>query len=111
MRNSPSISAGSDGFTAIPRHMFDLLLCLPLNKRDLSILLLVVRLTYGCRGNRWARLRQADLSAIGIGPNHARECLCSLLDRKLLLRHGSADAYRLNDTMLLASITPDGAAR
>lgn len=84
------------GFTAVPHPILDLLLCLPLSKRDLSILLLVVRLTYGCRNCRWAHLRPVDLAAVGIGPTHARKCLQSLLTRKLLVQNASFPEYRLS---------------
>lgn len=83
------------GFTALPRRVLDLLLCLSLTRRELSVLLLVARLTYGCRGAAWARLSQADLAAVGIGANHAGEVLRSLLGRGLLQRNGNAPEYRL----------------
>jgi len=72
------------------------LLCLDLSKRDLNILLLVVRLTYGCPGHRWARLKQVDLATVGIGPTHASDCLQSLLARNLLVQHGTLPEYRLH---------------
>ena len=49
------------GFTAIPRALFDRLLTLDLTKREMIVLLLIVRLTYGVRNNPWVNLRQADL--------------------------------------------------
>jgi hypothetical protein len=99
MLSHSSFTASSEGFTAIPRPVLDLLLCLPLSKRDLSILLLVVRLTYGCRNRLWAQIKQADLAAIGIGPTHAKDCLRTLLDRKLLLQHGHSNYYCINDAL------------
>jgi hypothetical protein len=75
----------------------DMLLCLALTRRELSVLLLVVRLTYGCRNARWARLRQSDLAAVGIGPNHAKETLDALLAGGLLIRNGAMPEYRLGE--------------
>jgi hypothetical protein len=103
--------ANRDGFTAIPRPVLDLLLCLPLSKRDLSILLLVMRLTYGCRNARWAHMKQVDLVAIGIGPTHARKCLQSLLSRKLLVQNGALPAYRLNASYQTSQIEKATEAR
>lgn len=91
-----SSSISSEGFTAIPRPIFDLLLCLPINKRDLTVLLLVARLTYGCRDRQWAHLKQADLITVGIGPTHAKSCLKSLLSRRLLIQNGTRLEFRLN---------------
>jgi len=86
-----------EGFTAIPHKTFDRLLCLDLSKRELLILLLVARLSFGCRSNGWIRLRQVDLQAVGIGATHARECLDSLLHRGLLLQHGYEPEFRLGN--------------
>jgi hypothetical protein len=101
----------NDGFTAIPRLLFDLLLCLPLTKRDLTILLLVARLTYGCRDAEWVSLKKADLAAVGIGSNHAKSCLQSLLVRKFLLRKGNCAEYRINDKLIATHLTNDAAKR
>jgi len=83
------------GFTAVPHADFAGLLCLPLTRRELSALLLVARLTYGCRNARWARLTPADFAAVGIRADHAAEVLQSLLQRGLLGRNGLRDEYRL----------------
>src|SRR5579871_6005610 len=85
------------GFTALPRGMIDGFLTLPLTRRELSVLLLVARLTYGCRNARWARIAQADLAVVGIGANHAGEVLRSLLKRGLLERNGRRQEYRLGE--------------
>ena len=100
-----------DGFAAIPRPILDLLLCMPLSKRDLSILLLVIRLTYGCRNARWAHLKQADLAAVGIGPTHVKKCLQSLLSRELLVQNGARSEYRLNAPCQTSQIEKSTAAR
>jgi hypothetical protein len=73
----------------------DILLCADLTKRDLLILLLVARLTYGCRGVHWASVRQRDLAAVGIGANHAQQCMQALLARGLLVQNGERPEYRL----------------
>lgn len=86
-----------EGFTPLPRRTLDSLLCLDLSKRELLILLLVARLTYGCRGQPWIALRQTDLQVVGIGANHARDCLESLLGRGLLVQNESRPEYRLGE--------------
>jgi hypothetical protein len=68
------------GHTRVPHTVYDLLLIEELTKRELLVLLLVARLTYVCR-REWVVLRQADLKAIGIGANHARETLGQLRGR------------------------------
>lgn len=90
-------TSAQQGFTPLPRRALDHLLCLNLSKRELLILLLVARLTYGCRGRSWIRLRQADLQVVGIGANHARDCLESLLRQGQLVQNGIEPEYRLGE--------------
>ena len=109
---SPSSSSAiSEGFTALPHSILDLLLCHSLSKRDLSILLLVVRLTYGCRNARWAHLRQTDLATVGISSNHAKDCLHSLLSRTILIQNGIEPEYRLNVAFLAVHIETETSVR
>jgi len=84
------------GFVPVPRDLFDLMLCHDFGKRELRLFLLIICLTYGCRGNQWAFLRPGDLSAIGIHPSHARLCLRKLLSTRLILRDGDSHRYRAN---------------
>jgi hypothetical protein len=83
-----------EGHTRLPHVVYDLLLTEELTKRELLVLLLVVRLTYGCR-REWAIIRQADLRAVGIGANHAWEALEQLRVRKLLVRDERTDVWRV----------------
>ena len=92
-----SIPPQRDGFIAVPQPVMEWLLCLNLTQRELVVLLLVARLTYGCRNGTWATLRQADLMAVGIGANHAKEALARLLKRGLLIQEGSDANYRLGN--------------
>ena len=94
---APPARRSASGFTALPHALLAVLLCLPLTRRELSVLLLVARLTYGCRNARWARLAHADLATVGIGASHAGEVLRSLLARGLLERSGRGQEYRLGD--------------
>jgi len=96
-RERLAASSVPGGFAAIPRRTLDLLLCLPLTRRELSVLLLVARLTYGCRNAAWARLLQADLSAVGIGANHAHAVLEDLMSRHYLERRSGMPEYRLGN--------------
>lgn len=84
------------GFTAVPNSLFEALLCLDLPRSELAAVLLVARLTMGCRNAEWARLRQGDLSAVKVGPGHARECLERLKERGLLEQNGDLPEYRLS---------------
>jgi hypothetical protein len=96
-RALPTTGSVPGGFVAVPRRTLDLLLCLPLTRRELSVLLLVARLTYGCRNAAWARLLQADLTAVGIGAGHARAALNGLISRGFLERRNGMTEYRLGN--------------
>ena len=80
---------------ALPQDVMTCLLCLDLTRRELVVMLLVARLTYGCRGKVWATLRGADLRVVGIGANHAKAVLTRLIERGLLVKDTTAITYRL----------------
>ena len=83
------------GFTAIPRALFDRLLTLDLTKREMMVLLLIVRLTYGVRNTSWVSLRQADLIAVGISGSHAKATLAALLKRGVVTYDPDRKAYQV----------------
>jgi hypothetical protein len=95
--HTSSLPAG--GFVPLPRPFLDVLLCaqdvLGIGMREVLLLLLIARLTYGCRSRPWAALPPAALAAVGIGRSHAREYLRRLLDSGLIERNGGRDEYRL----------------
>jgi hypothetical protein len=107
----PSSLPTRAGFTAIPNAVLDAILCQPLSRREISILLLVARLTFGCRNIQWAHIKQADLVIIGIGPNHAKGCLLSLLAKNFLVQHGSQLEYCVNTEVLTKQPASDTAER
>jgi hypothetical protein len=75
--------------------VFDCLLCLDLTKRELLVVLLIVRLTYGVRNAAWVTLRQADLAAVGIGASHAKSTLSLLLRRGVIAYDRDQNAYQI----------------
>ena len=95
MQSSTHSPALRHGFIAFPRAIFDQLLCIDLTKRELSVCLLLARLTYGCRNAGWATLRQADLAAVGIGANHARACLERLLNKGGIACDAEGRSYQI----------------
>ena len=101
-------STAPEGFVPLPRPFFDILLCdqdaLGLGLRDVLLLLLIARLTHGCRDVVWASLAPTHLAAVGIGRGHARECLDRLLGSGLVERNGDRDEYRLRSAL------PEGTA-
>jgi len=104
-------SSENRGFVPVPRPLFDLALCHDLGKRELRLFLLVIRLTYGCRGNAWAVLRPGDLSVIGIHSSHARLCLRRLMETGLVLRDGDTHRYRAHPKCVLSDEETETSAR
>lgn len=88
----------SKGHTQIPHWLFHCLLLLDLTKRDLKVVLLLIRLTYGCQ-KKWAKLRQCDLKTIGINENHAKEVLIRLLEEKVIVLNEKINAYSVNEEL------------
>jgi hypothetical protein len=95
MPSSFSPATSTHGFTAVPRALFDRLLVVDLTKRELIVLLLIVRLTYGVRNTPWIRLRQTDLSAVGISASHARSTLEALLTKGFIAFDEDRKAYQI----------------
>jgi len=75
MRNN---NGRKDGFIKFPTAIYDSLLTTSLAGRELKVVLLIIRLTYGCQ-QQSCRIRQTDLKAIGIQPSHAKEVLNKIL--------------------------------
>lgn len=95
MPSSPSSPSSQRGFTAVPRILFDRVLCLDLTKRELIVLLLIIRLTYGVRNVAWVCLRQTDLAVVGISASHAKATMESLLKRGAVTFDGDRKAYQI----------------
>ena len=95
MPSSFSPAASTHGFTAVPRALFERLLVLDLTKREIIVLLLIVRLTYGVRHASWVSLRQADLAAVGISASHAKATLEALVKKGLVTFDEERKAYQV----------------
>lgn len=94
-KNMNSTSTDSlEGFTKFPHTVLERLLLGQLSKRELILVLLIARLTFGCH-KEWAKIIQADLSAIGIRPNHARSIIASSLEKRLILQNQKTKQYKL----------------
>lgn len=91
--NQPSTDS-QERFTKVSHIVLERLLTARLNKREYILALLVIRLTSGCHKD-WAELIQADLSAVGISPNHAKEVIASSIEKGLLVQNNKTKQYKL----------------
>lgn len=98
----------TEGFSRIPHTLFNVLLLLELTSRERRVIELILRLTYGCLGQRWARFSLSDLQVVGIGKNHAREVIDGLLQKQFILKHDKTKAYRLNNEYFISEVTKSG---
>ncbi len=98
----------NEGFTKIPHSVFDGLLLQNLTQRELALLLLVARLSYGCQ-RRNAVLRQVDLVTIGISAGHAKGVLSSAIAKGVLVQEESDDES--GSLFRLADFCGDGTTR
>lgn len=88
------------GFTPIPVRVLNGILAASLTELEIRILLLVCRLSYGCRCH-WATFILKDMLAIGIAENHASEIVNKLIRAGWLLRNPfNRYEYRVNDDLL-----------
>jgi len=89
-------ASNKEGFTKLPHYTLDALISNGLNKRELALALLIVRLTTGCNRD-WGLLRQADLVVIGVKAQHAKEVLTDALRKGILVQNGKSKEYKLGD--------------
>lgn len=102
MERCRSMENFSKGFTQLPHKIGNILPLLDLTEREYRVILLIIRLTYGCN-RRWAKLKQADLQTVNITPNHAKEVNESLLDKKVIVKNENKKEFRLNEEYLTSS--------
>ncbi len=72
-----------DEFTRISNELFEAIILSNFKKRQLNIILLVIRLSYGC-GRKYAVLRQADFKIIGIDKSDIKQELLLLAQSGVL---------------------------
>jgi len=88
------------GFTKISNMMLHGILLNDFTKRELKILLLTARLTYGCH-RKWVRFIFADLKIVGIKQSHAKEVIEQMLQKNILVKNNKTGEYRINEDFLI----------
>jgi len=96
-------SSFENGFTRFPYSVLNGILLDDLKKRELKVVLLVGKLTYGCHKD-WATLRQADLGIIGISASHARDTLNGLISSKRLLLNHKTKEIQINNSYFSSKV-------
>ena len=82
-----------DEFTRISNELLEAILLSDFTKRQFNIILLVIRLSYGC-GRKYAILRKADFGVAGIDKSDIKKELALLVESKVLVIDG--DRISLN---------------
>lgn len=82
-----------DEFTRISNELLEAILLSDFTKRQLNIILLVIRLSYGC-GRKYAILRKVDFGVAGINKSDIKKELALLAESKVLVIDG--DRISLN---------------
>jgi hypothetical protein len=82
-----------DEFTRISNELLEAILLSNFTKRQLNIILLVIRLSYGC-GKKYAVLRKSDFGIAGIDKSDIKKELALLAESKVLMIEG--DRISLN---------------
>jgi phage replication O-like protein O len=73
------------GFTKVENDLFQRLLTSDLTKRQLKILLLIIRFSFGYQKN-YAILRQNDFSYAGVSPYCIKDELKKLVKKRVIKR-------------------------
>ncbi|KAF1084946.1 Bacteriophage replication protein O [Sporotomaculum syntrophicum] len=96
-------------FTRISNKLFEAIILTNFKKRQLNIILLVIRLSYGC-GRDYAVLRQADFKIIGIDKSDINKELQLLAECGVLTVTGNRVALNKDyDCWRIARARPGGA--
>ncbi|MBI5452867.1 replication protein [Candidatus Gottesmanbacteria bacterium] len=106
--NNQQLEFIDKGFTKIPNVIFNAILFNNLLQRDLEVILFIFRLTYGCRDQKWAILRQCDLQIIRISETHAKEVLGRLLQRNIIVQNNKTNEFRVNENCLISKAPKRG---
>ncbi|HUD10658.1 MAG TPA: hypothetical protein VMR28_03235 [Candidatus Saccharimonadales bacterium] len=96
VNNNPA----TEGFTRYPNSVVDFALLGELKPLESRLLLLVVRLTFGCH-REWVELIQADLIAADIAANRAKDVIASALSKGVLVRDGKSNRYQVGSRFLI----------
>jgi len=98
-------------FTRLANQLLEAIILTNFTKRQLNIILLVIRLSYGC-GRSYAVLRQADFKAIGLDKSDINKELQLLVQRGVLTITGERVAINKDyDGWQVAQAQPGGADR
>lgn len=100
-----------DEFTRISNELFEAIILAGFKKRQLNIILLVIRLSYGC-GRKYAVLRQADFQVIGIDKSDIKKELMLLVESGVLTINGERIALNKDyDLWRIPRARPGGPER
>ncbi|AQS60268.1 replication protein [Desulforamulus ferrireducens] len=100
-----------DEFTRISNELFEAIILAGFKKRQLNIILLVIRLSYGC-GRKYAVLRQADFQVIGIDKSDIKKELLLLVECGVLTVNGERVALNKDyDRWRIPRARPGGQER
>lgn len=91
-------------FIPFPNNIFDLIIVNGLNKRELAFVLLVARLTYGCKNAQWAKIKFCDLIIVNISQSHAKEVVESVLAKKIVTQNEKTKKYRINEDYIRSEV-------
>jgi len=97
MNNDTKKDNFAEGFTQIPHVLENTLPCLKLTLREYKLVLIIIRLTYGCQ-KRWAHLDYNDLEIGNVKPPHAGKVFRGLLNKNLVVKNNTSEKeYRINE--------------
>lgn len=91
----------TERFTGFPNLVVEFMLLGELKLLEMKLLILVIRLTYGCH-REWVELIQADLIAADIASNRAKDVLTSALSKGVLIRDGQSNRYKAGSRFLIS---------
>jgi hypothetical protein len=91
-------------FVPLPNDILELLLTNGLKMREWAFVLLVARLTYGCKYVKWAKIKFCDLGILNIGQSHAKEIVESVLAKKIVIRNEKTKKYQINEDYIRSEL-------
>lgn len=92
-------SKTSDGFTAISNSIYQQLLQRDFTKRQLSVLLMILRLSYGCQRSNAYIPKLVSFGLCGVGKTNITEVLNSLVKHKVLFWDKRESTFEINQNV------------
>lgn|GEM_PF-6271146 len=99
MFNSQGVRRNGAGYTAIYNHVYQELIKRNFTKRQMSILLLIMRLSSGCQRSYAFIPKLVDFAVCGVGKTNVKEALNTLVEQNVIMWDKAECTFSINENV------------